>query len=87
MILPQWVDTYDFAVRTEMLGIGIYGSSRKTQPRWSAAELGPKLVRATMGEEARNMRAKVQQLSRVCRDGPQGLGRDFAARFILRRLE
>jgi hypothetical protein len=37
VVVPQWVDTYDFAVRTEILGIGLNGSGYKTQPQDAAA--------------------------------------------------
>ncbi|ETS84356.1 hypothetical protein PFICI_02381 [Pestalotiopsis fici W106-1] len=84
IILAQWVDTYDYAIRTEMLGIGLFGN-KQTPPGWTAQELGPKLVATTVGESAATMRSKVQELSRLCCMRPGGLGRDFAARFILEK--
>lgn len=84
VILAQWLDTFDYALRAEIIDIGVYGN-RKARPHWSAQELGPKLIEATLGESAARMRKKAQELAKICRDGPGGLGRDFAARFILER--
>lgn len=80
--MAQWIDTYDYAIRTEMLGVGLFGN-KQTPPGWTAQELGPTLVAVTVGDDAAKMRSKAQELSRLSCLGPHGIGRDFAARFIL----
>lgn len=82
--MAQWIDTYDYAIRTEMLGIGLFGN-KKTPPGWTAQELGPKLVAATIGDSAADMKSKAQELSQFCCKGSKGLGRNQAARFMLDR--
>ncbi|OGM39469.1 UDP-glucoronosyl and UDP-glucosyl transferase family protein [Aspergillus bombycis] len=44
VIIPVWLDTYDFALRAEWLGIGIW-ASRKTAPGVNGPELGQALIR------------------------------------------
>lgn len=68
-----------------MLGVGLYGN-RKTQPRWSVEELAPKLLKATLGDSAATMRKKAQGFAKNFQERPEGIGRDYAARFILDRI-
>jgi len=49
--LPAWYDTYDFAQRVEMLGIGIYGS-RSVTPKVDAVELSRALITITSPKNA-----------------------------------
>ncbi|PHH58385.1 hypothetical protein CDD80_2410 [Ophiocordyceps camponoti-rufipedis] len=39
VVLPQWTDTYDYAERVELLGIGRLGN-RSTMPRWTGGRVG-----------------------------------------------
>lgn len=68
-----------------MLGIGIWGN-RELPPQWRARELGPRLIEATLGSTADQLRKRAQELAKLCRENVRGSGRDFAARFILNRL-
>ncbi|KAH8645719.1 glycosyltransferase family 1 protein [Xylariales sp. PMI_506] len=84
VILPQWIDTYDFAYRVEYLGIGVWGS-HKAAPKWSADELGQALVEAVVSEKAAEMKARVVELSKICNEN--GGGRMIAAKGILAAAE
>jgi UDP:flavonoid glycosyltransferase YjiC (YdhE family) len=68
IILPAWHDTYEFAVRVEYLGIGIYGSKKsKSAPEADGAELGSALIAVTEdSEQSRAMKAKAKKLAEVC---------------------
>ena len=68
IVLPCWHDTYEFAVRVEYLGIGIYGSRKSTTaPRANGAELGEALLTVVVdSEKSRTMKAKAKELAKVC---------------------
>src|ERR1700712_1305118 len=58
IILPIWADLYDYAIRTEWLGVGIW-ASRRTAPSWTSEEIGQAFLRAIgNGEEAKSMRRR-----------------------------
>ena len=81
MVLPMWVDLYDFAVRAEFLGIGVWGNE-KSAPNWAAEELGDAFLRVLGdGQEAVAIRQKAQELGRTLQKAP---GRVRAAREISR---
>lgn len=62
VVLPCWLDTFDFANRVEYLGVGVYGS-RKAAPRVERAELSAALMRVLgNGEEASKMKSKAKEL-------------------------
>ncbi|THU81034.1 UDP-Glycosyltransferase/glycogen phosphorylase [Dendrothele bispora CBS 962.96] len=44
IVMPVWIDTYDFARRVEFLGIGVYGS-KTSAPGADAEEFGQALLR------------------------------------------
>ncbi|KPM41311.1 hypothetical protein AK830_g5239 [Neonectria ditissima] len=79
VVLPVWADTFDYANRAEMLGIGRWGNV-KGCPRWTTAELAPVLVEVVLDRNA-EFAAKSRVLAQVCRQG--GGGRNVAARKIL----
>lgn len=83
--MPQWIDTYDYAIRTEMPGLGLY-RNRNAQPQWTFRELSPKLLEAPMGKSAAGFRKKAQGYAKLSRSRPEGIGTDFAAQFILNRI-
>ena len=65
IILPCWLDTFDFANRVEYLGIGVYGS-RKSAPRVESKELSRALMRVMGdGEEAARLKAKAEELAQI----------------------
>jgi UDP:flavonoid glycosyltransferase YjiC (YdhE family) len=83
ILLPMWVDLYDFTTRVEYLGIGLWGS-RKSAPGWDARELGDAMVKVVQDSEiSRAMRRKAEELSRICRKQE---GRKVAAKKIIEML-
>ncbi|KAI9641699.1 hypothetical protein NHQ30_009555 [Ciborinia camelliae] len=70
VVLPMWIDLYDFAVRVEYLGVGLWGS-RKAAPNWTARELSSALLQVVGdGEEAVSMRKKALEISKPYREKP-----------------
>ncbi|KAJ3547461.1 hypothetical protein NM208_g1497 [Fusarium decemcellulare] len=82
VILPSWLDCYDFANRAELLGIGRWGS-KKGCPRWIESELTSVLIDVVLDKNAEYM-AKARSLAEVC--GRNGGGRSAAADEVLRLL-
>ncbi|QSZ37360.1 hypothetical protein DSL72_009458 [Monilinia vaccinii-corymbosi] len=81
VVLPLWVDLYDFAIRVEYLGVGVWGS-RNAAPNWTAEELGAALLKvAGDGEEALSMRKRALEISKPYKEKP---GRIIAARELAR---
>lgn len=65
VILPCWLDTWDFANRVEWLGIGVYGS-RSSAPSVEARELSRALLKVLGNNpEASRMREKAKELAAV----------------------
>ncbi|TVY46445.1 Glycosyltransferase sdnJ [Lachnellula occidentalis] len=84
IVLPCWLDTFEFANRVEYLGIGIYGS-RSAAPRIEAGELSRALSRVLGdGKEASSMRYKAKELAEI--SGRVG-GRVKACEKIIELLE
>jgi UDP:flavonoid glycosyltransferase YjiC (YdhE family) len=83
VVLPPWLDCYDFANRAELLGIGRWGS-RHGAPRWIESELAPILVDVVLDKNA-EYTAKARHLAEICRK--DGGGRAEAARRILAFLK
>lgn len=83
VVLPVWFDTYDFARRVDYLGIGLIGN-RRNAPKCARSELGPVLIRAVFGTEARRMRNTAAAIAKSCR--ATGGGREIAAQAILELL-
>jgi hypothetical protein len=70
MVLPMWVDLYDFAVRAEYLGIGVWGN-KKAAPYWTAEELLASFLRVLDGgEEAISISEKAKELGRSAQKEP-----------------
>lgn len=80
MILPTWVDCYEFGSRAEMLGIGLWGN-KTARPRWTAKELGPVLIETVLGPRAESMRQRAREIQQFCKT--EGGGRNVAARIIM----
>lgn len=82
IVLPIWVDTYDYAARAEFLNVGIFGN-KTCAPSVRAVEFGQALVRITRDtEEAVTFRMSAKRLKEVCR--AKGHGRELASVAILK---
>ncbi|KAK4247343.1 glycosyltransferase [Corynascus novoguineensis] len=69
VVLPAWLDCYDFANRAELLGIGRWGN-KKAMPYVTKDELGPILVEVVLGPKASEMRTRVKDLAELCGKTP-----------------
>lgn len=68
-MLPCWWDTYEFAIRVEYLGVGIYGSRKsKSAPKVNGAEFGEALLALNDdgNEESKQIRERAKKLAEVC---------------------
>ncbi|KAL2140396.1 hypothetical protein VTI28DRAFT_3852 [Corynascus sepedonium] len=83
VVIPAWLDCYDFANRAEILGIGRWGN-KKALPHITKAELGPILVDVVLGPRGSKMRARVKELAEMCAKTP---GITVAASNILDELK
>lgn len=84
IVLPVWIDTYDFALRCEYLGIGVWGS-RTAAPRVEGKELATALLAVLDGPESASMAAKARVLAEPFRI-PGREGRVIAAEKIMELL-
>lgn len=84
VVLPCWMDTFDFANRAELAGIGLWGN-RNNRPGWTADELGPVLREILLGPNASAIRERAQTMADVCQS--QAGGRYKAARIIMGEFE
>jgi UDP:flavonoid glycosyltransferase YjiC (YdhE family) len=69
IVLPCWWDTYEFAIRVEYLGIGIYGSRKsKSAPKANGVEFGESLIALNDedNENSRLIRERARKLAEVC---------------------
>ena len=81
MILPQWVDLYDYASLVERLNIGTWGC-RETSPNWTAECLQDAFLLSVNGSHASSLMAKnAASFGERARRSP---GRDVAAREVER---
>jgi len=62
IVLPVWIDTYDFATRVEFLGVGVWGS-RKAAPRVQAEELGLALLKVVDSDKSADMTEKAKVIA------------------------
>jgi UDP:flavonoid glycosyltransferase YjiC (YdhE family) len=79
VVLPPWLDCYDFASRVELLGLGRWGI-RQARPRWKADELGEALVDVVV-ERRDKFASSCKELAEICRN--EMGGRTAAAREVL----
>ena len=75
IVLPMWLDLYNFAQLAEQIGVGVW-ACRGTSPRWAPGCLADAILEVAGSDE---MRGKAQQLSAQIRKTP---GRDVAADVI-----
>ena len=67
IILAQWYDLYDMAIRVEYLGIGIYGN-KTVAPDIDAVEFGVAAARLVRpGKELEGFRMRVRVVAEACR--------------------
>ncbi|PHH88863.1 hypothetical protein CDD83_6953 [Cordyceps sp. RAO-2017] len=71
VVLPQWIDTYDFAHRIELLGIGRLGN-RTTKPQIIAPDLARELLDILQGDSAEEIRKRANAFAKVCKAGGEG---------------
>jgi UDP:flavonoid glycosyltransferase YjiC (YdhE family) len=83
IVLPCWLDTYDFAERVEFLGIGIHGS-RGRSPLVDAKQLGRAFLEVVMNKRGKAMAQKAKKLAEIV--ASYG-GREAAAEKILELCE
>jgi UDP:flavonoid glycosyltransferase YjiC (YdhE family) len=69
VVLPVWIDTYDFAIRVEYLGIGVWGN-RVAAPYAVGSELGKALIEVVDGDDSTAMLAKAKQIAAPFQDRP-----------------
>lgn len=79
VVLPAWIDYFDFANRAEMLGVRKRGN-KSARPRCTAMELGPILVDVIIGPNHGMYTKRAMELSRGC---GTDIGRHRAVRLIL----
>ncbi|KAI5865313.1 hypothetical protein GGS23DRAFT_421379 [Durotheca rogersii] len=79
VILPQWLDLYNFAQLSENVGIGVWGC-RKTSPKWTSECLRDAILKAADGgDDSLKMRKKARQLAEITQSNP---GKYISAREI-----
>jgi UDP:flavonoid glycosyltransferase YjiC (YdhE family) len=67
IILPQWLDLYDYAVRVEWLGHGIY-ANKGFPAQIDAAQLARAFVRV-LTDEGGALKMKAVEISKACKRG------------------
>jgi hypothetical protein len=77
------MDTFDFARRVELLGIGRWGN-RLARKLCEEEELGAVLTEVVAGEKSSAYAQKAKELAELCQNS--GGGRVIAARYILAQI-
>ncbi|KUI54172.1 Cyanidin-3-O-glucoside 2-O-glucuronosyltransferase [Cytospora mali] len=83
VLVPGWIDCYDFGNRVELNGVGVW-ASKKAAPRWERVELGNALKEVLISERAAQFRDKAKE---IAMRHPEHAGRDKAATLILDILD
>jgi UDP:flavonoid glycosyltransferase YjiC (YdhE family) len=89
VVCPVWIDTYEFATRAEMLGIGVRGNETAA-PYVRAEELARALEKVVGdGAETREMREKAKRLADEvgCVDTGRKTAADQIKRRVLRHIQ
>ena len=76
IVLPMWVDLFNYAQLAEQTGVGLWGC-RSTTPDWTPQCLEESIVSVAFGPESERFRAKAREISVEAKK--DGLGRDIAA--------
>jgi hypothetical protein len=82
VVLPVWMDCYDFGNRVELLKIGVYANKR-AMPRWEQNELYEGLFRVLLSDEAEGFCGRAKALAKRY---PENSGREKATDSILGML-
>jgi UDP:flavonoid glycosyltransferase YjiC (YdhE family) len=70
VVLPMWVDLYDYATRVEWLGIGVWGN-KASAPNWTAEELSDAFLKVLGNDtEAISMRERAKELGELFQSKP-----------------
>ncbi|KAI0512956.1 hypothetical protein F5B22DRAFT_612813 [Xylaria bambusicola] len=81
VVLPAWLDCYNYAQLAEDIGVGVY-ANRHSAPYWTVDGLRDSFLRVLDGkEEGRQMKEKAERLGETARKDP---GRYVVAREIAR---
>lgn len=79
IVLPLWVDLYNFAQLVEDIGVGVWGC-REISPDWTAECLSDAILKvADGGPKSLAMRETAKRLGEISQKSP---GREVAAREI-----
>lgn len=79
VVLTQWVDTFDYASRVELIGVGRRGN-KSLHSGWESTELGNALIDAILGRDANKFTKTARDIAELsARDGG---GRALAARYL-----
>ncbi|KAH8668683.1 hypothetical protein BX600DRAFT_496715 [Xylariales sp. PMI_506] len=82
VVLPAWIDCYDFGNRTELANIGIC-ANRKSAPRCERFELGDALKAVILGPDAQMFQDTAKRVAKL---HPANAGRERAAQLIFNTL-
>ncbi|KAK4183479.1 hypothetical protein QBC35DRAFT_542994, partial [Podospora australis] len=84
VVLPLWMDTYDFARRAELLGIGRWGNQGHIDQMCDGKQLGDVLIDVVVGGRWSVYAENAKKLADICHQA--GGGRAVAGRFILDQI-
>lgn len=79
IVLPLWVDLYNYAQLAEHIGVGVWGC-RETSPEWTPECLTDAIVNVASGPNSEAFRAKAKEISAAA--SAQGVGRDISAGIV-----
>ncbi|WVQ81036.1 hypothetical protein IAT38_003143 [Cryptococcus sp. DSM 104549] len=90
ILLPAWVDCYDFTCRLPLLGHGVWGN-KTSAPLCSEPEL-TKAFMTVVGAtpdapEAHKIRERAKELGEIVSQGGKRLGRNVAAEYIWKKIQ
>ena len=85
VVLPVWMDTFDFARRAEILEIGRRGNQSTEYRICTRKELGSALVDVLMGGRWSVYESRAKELAALCK--LSGGGRVIAAKQILAQIK
>ncbi|KAK8041424.1 hypothetical protein PG994_014431 [Apiospora phragmitis] len=69
VVVPMWVDLYNYAMLAELTGVGIY-ATRGTAPHWSVEGLSKAFLGVVNGPKSASMREKAQHIAQLMRKEP-----------------
>ncbi|KAI5357440.1 Putative UDP-glucuronosyl/UDP-glucosyltransferase [Septoria linicola] len=75
VVVPLWADLYNFAQLAESRGVGVW-ACREMSPEWSGECLAEAILNVVVGQRAREVRRKADEMRKECERW--GVGRDVA---------